>query len=334
MSEQDRGAYAPQTEAPLAFDPRQPRRGGRPPVALLFSAIVLMALVVAVLLFYRHGVRHPNQPPQILGAPVAETKAPPPSSAGATDPASGLQVYKSEATPASETGSSAAPAFESAPEQPAPLPPARPVAPPPSVMNAPLRGAASAPSTAPRPPAPRPVVIVKAAPPKPTPPVTVPLPSSAPTHDTANVAGSAFSSHAASSARPAAHAAASSAPPRPIAVTATAPSAKPAIPAKPKPKPATPVPGDELAAAPHAATGGGAMVQVGAFASGALADKGWSDAAHLMPGQMSGKTRKIETTVKDGKTFYRAYVGGFASKADAQSFCAALKAKGKACFLK
>ena len=48
---------------------------------------------------------------------------------------------------------------------------------------------------------------------------------------------------------------------------------------------------------------------------------------------MAGKTRKVEAATKDGKTFYRAYVAGFGSKAEAASFCAALKAKDKPCFV-
>jgi septal ring-binding cell division protein DamX len=103
--------------------------------------------------------------------------------------------------------------------------------------------------------------------------------------------------------------------------------------AKPKARPATPAAGDEAASAP-AAVGGGTTVQIGAFSSAALAQKGWSDTAHLLPGPMAGKTRKVESTSKDGKTFYRAYVGGFASHAEAVKFCAALQAKSKPCFVK
>ena len=72
-------------------------------------------------------------------------------------------------------------------------------------------------------------------------------------------------------------------------------------------------------------------MQVGAFASTADANQASGDAMRLAKG---GKSRKVETTVKDGKTFYRSYVGGFASKEEAAAFCSALKAKGKACFVK
>jgi hypothetical protein len=88
---------------------------------------------------------------------------------------------------------------------------------------------------------------------------------------------------------------------------------------KPKPKPAT-------------TAGGPAMVQIGAFSSSALADKGWQDATRAAP--ISGKTKAVEEVQKDGKTFYRTSVAGFASRADAASYCAALKAAGHSCFVK
>ncbi len=98
------------------------------------------------------------------------------------------------------------------------------------------------------------------------------------------------------------------------------------------PKPAAPKPAPAPVAA--AVAGGGAMVQIGAFTSTALADKGWSDVARLTPGQMVGRTKKVEPVVKGETTLYRAYVGGFASRTDAAAFCDALKAASHACFVK
>ena len=46
------------------------------------------------------------------------------------------------------------------------------------------------------------------------------------------------------------------------------------------------------------------------------------------------KGEKVEPVSKDGKTFYRAYVTGFAGHDAAQAFCEKLKAAGKACFVK
>ena len=104
---------------------------------------------------------------------------------------------------------------------------------------------------------------------------------------------------------------------------------KPVVKAPPTITPPAPV-----AAADAAPAAGGGWVQIGAFSSAALADKGWSDVAALAPAGMSGKGRKVEPVSKDGKTFYRTFVTGFASHDAAQAFCDKLKAAGKACFVK
>ena len=108
-------------------------------------------------------------------------------------------------------------------------------------------------------------------------------------------------------------------------------SAKPAVKAVAKPPAvATSAPAETAAAPP----GGAGWVQIGAFSSSDLAEKGWSDVAKLAPAAMSGKGRKVEALSKDGKTLYRAYVTGFSSRDSAQAFCDRLKAAGKACFVK
>jgi hypothetical protein len=332
MSEPDRGAYAPQTDPPLAFDARQSRGGGRgpAPLTLLVSAIVLTALIVGLLLFYRHGMRHAGQTPELVGAPVGQTKSAPSSDTAANQAAS-LQVYKAEATPTSET--KPPPSFETPPEQPAPLPAARPVQPRPSVISAePLRGVRS---TSSPPPAPKPAVVAKAASPHAVKPAPLRAAPMAP--DTSYVAGSAFGNHIPpphDATAPTAHVAAPPAKPAaPVALAA--PPKRPGA-AKPKPSPTTPSVSPETASAstPASASSNGAViVQIGAFSSAALAQKGLNDDAHAVPGAMSGRTRKVESATKDGKNFYRAYVGGFATKADAASFCTALKAKDKPCFI-
>ena len=81
MTDHDRGAYTPQTDAPLAFDARRVRGagGGPSPVTLVVSGIVGLLLLIFLLLswqLYRGGVRPPGQPPQVIGAPVGPTKAP------------------------------------------------------------------------------------------------------------------------------------------------------------------------------------------------------------------------------------------------------------------
>ena len=254
MTDHDRGAYTPQTDAPLSFDARRAPSGGRPmPMTLLISGMVLVILLIGVVYFYRSGVRRADQAPQVIGAPMGTVKAPPTVQEQPSDAAAGLQVYKSEAAAPSQPAPSAAPKFTPAPEQPEPRPAPRPVA-------APVQTAALPP----------------------------PAPAAAP-------------------------------------VAATL---KPAI----KPAKAPVVAAAPTGAAPAAA--GGALVQIGAFSSAALADKGWSDTAKVLPGAMAGKTKAVQVVEKDGKTFYRTSVGGFASKADATSFCASLKAAGKSCIVK
>ncbi len=106
---------------------------------------------------------------------------------------------------------------------------------------------------------------------------------------------------------------------------AAAPAVKPAAPPAPVVKPAP---------AAAAAAGGPAAVQIGAFSSVALAEKGWTDAAKLAPGLAAGKGKSVQAVEAGGKTVYRTAVTGFASRADATTFCNALKAAGKDCFVR
>jgi len=137
--------------------------------------------------------------------------------------------------------------------------------------------------------------------------------------------------------------------PTPVTVPATTPAARPvppavspvkppapvATPAKPAElKPALPKPVTTATAPPARSPGGTYLVQIGAFSSAALADKGWNDAAALAPGAAAGKGKKVETVASGGKTLFRTSVTGFASRADADAFCSRLKAAGKDCFVR
>lgn len=290
MSDHERGAYTPPTDAPLSFDARQPVRGARPfPFTLIISFLVLLGLGGAIAYFYQSGVRHAGQPPQTVGAPVVDMKAPPPAEAQPQDPAAGLQIYKTEGGRAAPAGP---PQFTPPPEQPQAR--AEPPAPKVVVTQAPPAApAGAAPALRPSipaspPPAAASVQVAKAEPP--------PKPV------------------AKAEAKPA---------PAPAAKAAATPPVKPA-PAKP----AAPAP------APAAKSTGVAAVQIGAFSSQALADKGWNDAAALAPGAAAGKGKSVEKVDKDGKTLFRTQVTGFASRAEATAFCDKLKAAGKACFVK
>ncbi|HVY34907.1 MAG TPA: SPOR domain-containing protein, partial [Caulobacteraceae bacterium] len=120
MSDQERGAYSPQNDAPLAFDARQSRSGGGGfPTTLAISLVILVVLIVAIVLFYRSGVRSSGPGPAPVGTPVAQIKAPAPASGPPSDEAAGLQIYKTEGAPAPTP---AAPTFAPPPEQPQPRP--------------------------------------------------------------------------------------------------------------------------------------------------------------------------------------------------------------------
>jgi hypothetical protein len=283
MSDHERGAYTPPTDAPLSFDARQPVRGARPiPFTLIISGLVLVALLVAIVVFYRSGVREAGQPPQTVGAPIGDIKSAPPADAQPQDPAAGLQIYRSEAGQPAQAVP-AQPQFTAPPEQPQ----ARP---------------------------------------QPAPPVVIAPPAAAPTTPVQTVA----------TLRPALPAAQAPAPePAPVAPApkAAPPAPKAAATPAPKAAPAPPKPVATATPAPKA-TAGAAGVQIGAFSSAALADKGWNDAVAVAPGPAAGKGKSVEKVEKDGHTLFRTTVTGFASKAEAAAFCGKLKAAGKACFVK
>ena len=130
----------------------------------------------------------------------------------------------------------------------------------------------------------------------------------------------------------------------PVTPVEAGPALKPALPAgtpktAPTPPPAkvatapvAPIP--KTAPPPAKAASGSFLVQIGAFSSASLADKGWNDAAALAPGAAAGKGKKVETVESGGKTLYRTSVTGFSDRASAQAFCDRLKAAGKSCFVR
>jgi hypothetical protein len=176
MTDHDRGAYTPQTDAPLAFDARQSRSGGGggggSPTTLIVSGLILVLLIGAVVFFYRGGMRAPDGAPPVVGEPVGPMKSAAPADQQPAPAAAQPDVYNS-----AEIAAPSEPAFAAAPEapmaRPAPrptlkvetgeLPPAEAAGPPPlrpappPVKAAPV---AAAPKTAPAP---------KAAAPAPTP---------------------------------------------------------------------------------------------------------------------------------------------------------------------
>lgn len=122
----DRGAYTPPTDDDLpfnrgAYDPRRAPPRKAPPVTLLVSAGVLLVLIVAVVLFYRSGLRSSTDAPPAVGTPVAQMKVEAPAEAQPIDPESGVGLYDEGPE------STAAPEFAPPPETPLPRPAPRPM---------------------------------------------------------------------------------------------------------------------------------------------------------------------------------------------------------------
>lgn len=328
MPNSDRGAYSPPTEEPLTFDARRPVRGRTPmPMMLIVSAGILFVLIVVILVILRSGLGREAGPPPMVGKPVETMKSAPPPEAQPEDPARGLQIYQQAEGQAQPT----APNFTPPPEQPearkdivpAPMPatPKAPVVALPAAEAPPaFKPAVTATAPAAKPAAQKPAPVVVLPQPKPAPAV-VQTPAAKPIAPAAKPAATA-AKPVATATKPAAPA------PKPAPTKpATATTAKPAPPKPAAAKTETPKP------APAAASGG-ASVQIGAFSSQALADKGWNDAVKVAPGAAAGKGKKVEAVDKNGATLYRTTVTGFASRDAATAFCNQLKAAGKSCFVK
>lgn len=141
--------------------------------------------------------------------------------------------------------------------------------------------------------------------------------------------------------------------PAPVVETATAPgkarsgvtvlrpaSASPAaatpVVARPAPTPpaakAAPAP-TRVAEAPAPAARGTAAVQIGAFSSTEIANAEYAKVRSAFAQYTSGRGKGVEPVVREGQTLYRTTFTGFARE-DAQKFCAALKAAGRACIVR
>jgi hypothetical protein len=317
MSDHDRGAYTPQTDEPLAFDARRPSERRPVPMTLIGSAVVLVLLIGGVALVYRGGVRGKDEAPRPVGQPVMSVKTAPVLGAETisnTTISSSQTEVSTQSKPepvtlgANQTGD--APTFAAAPEQPA----ARPK--------------------------PSPGTIAMMAP--------KPAPAAPPAHTTirsttdtsgkldptlVEAAGMTRASDATGTIKLAQasktkHVVTNSVSEEDDAVaTPIKPAAVKAIPVKPLAKP--------VAASATTGPAGGAVVQIGAFSSTALADTGYGDVSKALSGRMAGKSKHVlAVTTANGKILFRTWVAGFASRADAASFCEALKAKSKTCIVK
>jgi hypothetical protein len=320
MTDHDRGAYTPQTDEALEFDARRQSERRPVPMTLVGSAVVLVVLIVGVAVVYRGGVRGADDAPRPIGQPVVSVKtAPPPAIATANGVADDDGASKSvavaptppptaTATPATPQNTApvakiatahGAPTFAPAPEQPAPRP--EPAAKTLALLDRPSQ--AVGPGR-----------------------VKVTPPPAKPAHAAAGLDASEVAAAGMTGSTPV-HAA-------PFKVATAAP--KPVV-ARPAPSKAMAVAGPksiDAALASSSQVTGSPVVQIGAFSSAALSDQGYADVSKLMVGQMVGKAKHVMTIDHDGATLFRTWVSGFATRAQANAFCTALKAHGKPCFVK
>ncbi|MHB8530360.1 MAG: SPOR domain-containing protein [Caulobacteraceae bacterium] len=85
------------------------------------------------------------------------------------------------------------------------------------------------------------------------------------------------------------------------------------------------------AATPTAPSVASAAVQIAAVSHEAAARRAL---ARLETPAMAGLTRRVDTVRKNGQMIYRAVVAGFASRAEARSFCASLRKAGQDCLVR
>jgi hypothetical protein len=117
------------------------------------------------------------------------------------------------------------------------------------------------------------------------------------------------------------------APPEPVKAPPPAPAQQAVVPVA-RPAAAPPAAAPAPVPAPAAAAGS-VSVQLGAFGSETLARGAWSRLGAVA----AGRAPQISTVERDGKTLYRLRTGGFASRAEAQAFCARATGSGLACIV-
>jgi hypothetical protein len=329
MTDQDRGAYTPPTDEALAFDARRQSERQPVPMTLVGSAVVLVVLIVGVAVVYRGGVRGVDEAPRPIGQPVISVKTAPPAAIATANSVSAADEGESKsvaATPAPAPAAplkakpavkvataSDAPTFAPAAEQPAPRP--EPAAKTLALLDQP--GQAVGPAR-----------------------VRVTPPPGKPIRTAGGLDASEVAAAGMTGAAPAHSSSGPSSPPAPFKVataTSKAAVAKPIVakPVAPKPVAAAAGPKSiDAALASSSQVSGGPVVQIGAFSSAALSDEGYADVSRIMVGQMGGKAKHVMTVEHGGATLFRTWVSGFATRAQANAFCAALKAQNKPCFVK
>lgn len=97
------------------------------------------------------------------------------------------------------------------------------------------------------------------------------------------------------------------------------------------PAAAAPVPQKAAAVVPSAPAAQGTMVQLAAFDSADLAQQDWGRLAARMPALFDRHKPEVARAEVHGRTLWRLRTGGFASEAQAKSFCEKVQAQGADC---
>ncbi|WP_264812933.1 SPOR domain-containing protein, partial [Gluconacetobacter sacchari] len=103
--------------------------------------------------------------------------------------------------------------------------------------------------------------------------------------------------------------------------------------APPAVAPAAPAPAPAPAATPAPVAEGRYGVQLAALDSQQSAEKEWARLTQHYPDLFGGHTPVIERTERNGAVFFRLRTRGFASIAQATSFCEHVRLNGLACTL-
>lgn len=122
--------------------------------------------------------------------------------------------------------------------------------------------------------------------------------------------------------------------PKPPAATPT--PKPPVVAAAPQPTPKPPVAKPPVAAtpkpAPPAASGGGYVLQLGAFSSRERAMAGWAD-YQARYGALGGLAADVQSVQSGGKTLFRLRAASLSSEQAAAAKCAEVKSQGLACIV-
>jgi cell division protein FtsN len=352
LANYERGVYEPSNEVRV-FDGSEEDddvEGSRLPLLIVLALLVLAMFAGVVWLAYTQGVARGRGETPVLAAASGPERVAPQSAGGSNVPYQGFKIYEQPAAP-DDSADAAAPPPKPANAAPAATPAAEPAKPVPApIVAAPKPAPApvvskpvvtapppAAPKAATMTPAPAKMAAASAKPiPAPAKTVSAAKPAAAPPKSVAALIQQANSTLVAEAPKasppPAMKPAMNTAAPAPIGGPATGAPRQLVTPASSAPKvaAATPAP----AAAKPAPTGGGYVLQIGAYKSQADADAAWKAYKAKHAALLSGYSDDVQQADLGEKgTWYRLRVGGLSDREVANALCDRLKADGGACIL-